>query len=391
MWLFTPFGFFSVVRKPGDPLVTIRSRTRGDLVRLCKHYLPEADEPVAHEGTDYPWRVRCAQADFAEAMKAISLQIDYANFKDEVALTLGKDRAHRYAKIWSTLYGMGEDLPEPAPGGFDGLPWPAKPSKGKAIAYGGVVIDPSGRILLREVAGHYGGYHWTFAKGRPDPGESPRQTALREVEEEMGVRGHILLPLPGVFAGDTTDTCFFLMLVEPDAVDLSFACKETAALCWATAAEAPSLIARTESEAGRVRDLAVLQVLAASLPPLPLEEPLVCRAGRPSRPMPVRRASLPLDRAFAIHEMARLVCGIEGQGDEQPWYAVFEDGCLHVHRADTGVALLSLRFEPASGHQGPWRVAEAMVNVHPAQGIGADPASWRRQIDAAIERILARR
>ena len=52
-----------------------------------------------------------------------------------------------------------------------------------ADAYGGVLIDPSGRVLLREPTGHFGGYAWTYAKGRPDPGESPSDAALREGRE----------------------------------------------------------------------------------------------------------------------------------------------------------------------------------------------------------------
>jgi len=58
-------------------------------------------------------------------------------------------------------------------------------------AFGGVVINSSGQVLLREPAGHYKGDVWTFAKGRPDPGESPEQTALREVLEETGYRAEI--------------------------------------------------------------------------------------------------------------------------------------------------------------------------------------------------------
>jgi len=40
MWLFTNFGFFSVVQKPGDSLLTIRARAAFDLDRLRDEYLP---------------------------------------------------------------------------------------------------------------------------------------------------------------------------------------------------------------------------------------------------------------------------------------------------------------------------------------------------------------
>jgi hypothetical protein len=43
MWLITPIGFFSIVRKPDDQRVgtlTVRARERGDLEALRGLYLP---------------------------------------------------------------------------------------------------------------------------------------------------------------------------------------------------------------------------------------------------------------------------------------------------------------------------------------------------------------
>lgn len=132
----------------------------------------------------------------------------------------------------------------------------------KAMAYGGVVFDDEGRILLREVAGHYGGYVYTFAKGRPDPGETPEQTALREVREESGVEGRIIGELPGLFEGDTTDTKFFVMRVVRDHGDFHH---ETSKVIWCSLGDAPARIEETRSIAGRRRDLRVLEALRAYL------------------------------------------------------------------------------------------------------------------------------
>ncbi|WP_153117681.1 NUDIX domain-containing protein [Rhodocyclus tenuis] len=55
------------------------------------------------------------------------------------------------------------------------------------------------------------GYVWSFAKGRPDPGETPEQTALRETREETGVEATIVCPIPGEFVGGTTINRYFLM------------------------------------------------------------------------------------------------------------------------------------------------------------------------------------
>jgi 8-oxo-dGTP pyrophosphatase MutT (NUDIX family) len=126
-----------------------------------------------------------------------------------------------------------------------------------ARAYGGVVIDDAGRILLREPRGHYDGYTWTFPKGRPEDGESAEAAAVREVWEETGVLGRVVAPIPGTFPGSTTTTIYYLMSVAEDR-GLPPDNDETQSLAWATEDEARALIARTINEPGRKRDLAVL-------------------------------------------------------------------------------------------------------------------------------------
>lgn len=101
------------------------------------------------------------------------------------------------------------------------------------VACGGVVIDDDGRVLLREPANHFGGAAWTFPKGRPNEGEDPAKTALRETLEETGVSAEIVggKPIPGSFPGTVTHTVYFLMWPTgerrpPD--------KETWGVRWAT-------------------------------------------------------------------------------------------------------------------------------------------------------------
>ena len=95
------------------------------------------------------------------------------------------------------------------------------------MAYRGLVFDPEGRVLLREPRGHFDNYVWTFPKGRPDPGESPDATAIREVEEETGVHAWILAPIPGKFVGGTTINRFFLMAPDGPATPLATDVPET--------------------------------------------------------------------------------------------------------------------------------------------------------------------
>ncbi|MBI5879781.1 MAG: NUDIX hydrolase [Chloroflexi bacterium] len=137
---------------------------------------------------------------------------------------------------------------------------PTSQGSGKAKAYGAVVIDADGRVLLREPTDHYDEYVWTFAKGRPNLGETPEETARREVKEETGIAGTIVVPIPGEFEGGTTVNLFFLAspVGEPGPWG-----KETAQIRWVTEEEAKDLIGKTTNKTGRPRDLAILKAAFA--------------------------------------------------------------------------------------------------------------------------------
>ena len=74
---------------------------------------------------------------------------------------------------------------------------------------GAVVLEPDGRMWVFEPTNHFGGTCATFPKGRIEPGDTPRQTAVREVWEETG-----LLVQLGECLGDvrhsTTQVRYFL-------------------------------------------------------------------------------------------------------------------------------------------------------------------------------------
>lgn len=92
---------------------------------------------------------------------------------------------------------------------------------GKWASAGGVVVagtDPAGlsKVWLRKSKKNPGyPSQWTFPKGKIDKGESELHAAVRETEEEMGVRAKIL---PGgslgKFKGDFSDTQFYLMVAS---------------------------------------------------------------------------------------------------------------------------------------------------------------------------------
>lgn len=123
------------------------------------------------------------------------------------------------------------------------------------LAYGGVLIDSACRVLLRKPTNHFGGYVWSFAKGGAKPGETPEQTALREVLEETGYDAEILYALAGEFVGETSVTRFYLMRPNKLVQKPGW---ETVEVCWVSQSEADALIQQTTSEVGQRRDLAVL-------------------------------------------------------------------------------------------------------------------------------------
>lgn len=128
--------------------------------------------------------------------------------------------------------------------------------------YGGVVFDTGGRVLLREPAGHYDGYHWTFPKGRANRGEHPAAAALRETLEETGCRAEIVGHLADGFTGGVTGSTnfYYLMRGTDDPLDdtVVAANGETQAVRWATQDEARQLISQSTNAGGRDRDLRTL-------------------------------------------------------------------------------------------------------------------------------------
>lgn len=109
MWLMTPIGFFSVVRKPTDEqqeTLTVRARVRADLEQLKARYLPEMGPVLESVSTDYRFRAVAPQAAVALAAGRLVADLDYDNFKNAVAERQGQARADLYHEVWSVLLDM---------------------------------------------------------------------------------------------------------------------------------------------------------------------------------------------------------------------------------------------------------------------------------------------
>ncbi|MCB1112309.1 MAG: NUDIX hydrolase [Chlamydiia bacterium] len=84
-----------------------------------------------------------------------------------------------------------------------------------------MIETPDGRILLAEPTNHFAGYQRTFPKGRIDNGETPRETAVREAEEESGFQIQLTGYL-GDFKGSSTITRYYrgrIVRGSPDGCD----------------------------------------------------------------------------------------------------------------------------------------------------------------------------
>lgn len=118
MWIFTQDGYISVVQHfnptPGAELL-MRSRSGGHLYDLLCLVITEeeADARVlVTEDHDYPYRVLVSREFFAEVVAASMARLDYSNFKNRCAETLGRADARVLGEIWAATHDFthNEDL-----------------------------------------------------------------------------------------------------------------------------------------------------------------------------------------------------------------------------------------------------------------------------------------
>src|SRR5438128_10507828 len=126
-------------------------------------------------------------------------------------------------------------------------------------AAGGVVRRNGSRGAMRVAIVHRPGYDdWSFPKGKVDRGETPEEAALREVEEETGLRCKLVAPLGCTAYSDHKGrekvACYWLM----DVVGGRFgAGSEIDEVRWVTVEDAMDLLSyRRDRALLRAFDLA---------------------------------------------------------------------------------------------------------------------------------------
>ena len=99
MWLFTDTGFVSAVSAGSELMV--RSRDRESLEPLAAVAKVEIKKTPKK---DYPYRVFVKHEVFAEWVAMMVRNIQYGNFKSEVAVTRGYEFTHPLMKVWSVMH-----------------------------------------------------------------------------------------------------------------------------------------------------------------------------------------------------------------------------------------------------------------------------------------------
>ena len=101
MWIFSPSGFVSAVKDTGEGKIVVRARDRASLESISSRFnSPIKPTPLA----DYPYRVLLGHDQFVDWVSNQATEIDYRNFKSEVAITRGTEFARTLSQVWSIMH-----------------------------------------------------------------------------------------------------------------------------------------------------------------------------------------------------------------------------------------------------------------------------------------------
>ena len=107
-----------------------------------------------------------------------------------------------------------------------------------------------------------------------------------------------------------------------------------------------------------------------------------------TRPLPERRTTIALDRAFSPNDMDRVRTGLIPEVMEDKWFIYWRDEALYFHRSWTGFCIYIVRF---ATHGEGSRMVRAEVNRDPAQYQLTDDEHDALMIPYLIDTLLLRR
>lgn len=101
MWIFTDTGFVSAVQKADNPeKITLRARDRESLEAVLAH---TGGDVIKTPRGDYPYRAFVDPVMFAKWASDVASEVNYDNFKSQVAHTRGFDFAHALHDVWAAM------------------------------------------------------------------------------------------------------------------------------------------------------------------------------------------------------------------------------------------------------------------------------------------------
>jgi len=117
MWVFTRYGFYSVVcarsqdgARADTTSLMVRARARNHLTTLQGRFRELADHSIRETpDTDYRYRIIVPKARWKEVVAQMVEELSYGNFKDEAARSLGfgeRDYIHALHDVWNRLYDL---------------------------------------------------------------------------------------------------------------------------------------------------------------------------------------------------------------------------------------------------------------------------------------------
>jgi hypothetical protein len=98
MWIYTKYGFISVVRSTLTSHLVVRAREQAHLQNL----FPLEDGIFYSPSSDYSYRLYITQKDFNDFLKDLAEDIDYPNFKDALPRVTVAER--RYLNLCESIW-----------------------------------------------------------------------------------------------------------------------------------------------------------------------------------------------------------------------------------------------------------------------------------------------
>lgn len=107
MWIFTETGFVSAVQHRDNPeYLMVRARDRESLESLAAML---SIEIKSTPNADYPYRLVATKEDVKSWVNDSIDFLGYSNFKNQVAITRGKEYAYALGSVWSTMHDVEDE------------------------------------------------------------------------------------------------------------------------------------------------------------------------------------------------------------------------------------------------------------------------------------------